>query len=247
MRRFMQGVHGFAVGAAIARTIRATAEEATGESIESWVQFCLKAADEARVTAMENPPTVITTDSERKSMRMLLQMGDDLSREDHAKYGAKVTNNAERYDQGLGPASRVMAGEELERYADRSAATAFCCCMPELTGRRRAQAYFACVAAGMQRGYFKGAEAKAMLHSAQLALNAFPKRQQKPRPARRNEEKYQHDPPTPHHHGRRADHAGRRRTELCPGLSRMQGNRGAHSDRSHPRWKRDGLPRGARQ
>jgi len=184
----MRGVHGFAVGSAIARTIRATAEVASGESIESWVQFCLKAADEARATAMENPPTVITTDTERQSMRMLLQLGDDMSREDNAKYGAEVTNNAGAYDRSTRTRSRVMDGEELERYADRSAAMAFCCCMPELTGRRRAQAYFACVAAGMQRGYFRGSEAKAMLHSAQLALNAFPKRQQKPRKSRRNEE-----------------------------------------------------------
>jgi hypothetical protein len=151
------------------------------------VQFCIKAAEEAHAEVLENPPTVTITSSSDPRMIGLLKLGDLMSIEDNAKYGATVTNNAEHYAANGHTKTRLMDGEELEHAADTAAAMAFRCCMPQLTGRRRAQAYFACVAAGLQRGHFKGAEAKVMLHSAQLALNAFPKRQQKPRLARRNE------------------------------------------------------------
>ncbi len=51
--------------------------------------------------------------------------------------------------------------------------------MPRLTGRKATQGYIACIAFGLQHGYFTGAEAKALLYSAQLALSAYPGRQSK--------------------------------------------------------------------
>ena len=185
MRRFMRGANGFAVGSAIARTIHAAAEHAERETIESWVSFCANAADEARAAVLENPPQVVVSRNNDPNRELLLRMGDALSREDHARYGAAITDNAGEYSRQIKATTRPLDGAELEAAANEAAAMAFRCCMPQLTGRRRAQAYFACVAAGLQRGHFKGAEAKAMLHSAQLALNAFPKRQQKPRTAQR--------------------------------------------------------------
>ncbi|HEY0339903.1 MAG TPA: hypothetical protein VGC34_03780, partial [Steroidobacteraceae bacterium] len=183
-RRFMRGVQSFAVGSAIARTIHAVAE-GTAETTESWVQFCIKAGDEAYAEVMENPPTVTIESVNDPHLVALLNLGDGMSREDNAKYGTPITNASREYQQNGRRSSRPMDGEDLKAAADAAAAMAFRCCMPQLTGRRRAQAYFACVAAGLQRGHFKGAEAKAMLHSAQLALNAFPKRQPRPREQRK--------------------------------------------------------------
>ena len=183
---FMRTTHASAVSAGIAHTIQAAIDDSIRETTESWVQFCVKAADEAYATIMEHPPTIISKSKADPLMLGLLRMGDVMSREDNAKYGATITDNAGDYAAGKQLSKRIDEAD-LKIAANAAAAMAFRCCMPQLTGRRRAQAYFACVAAGLQRGYFPGAEAKAMLHSAQLALNAFPKRQQKPRPARRNE------------------------------------------------------------
>lgn len=185
--RFMRSVHASAVSTGIAHSIQAAIDNSIRETTESWVEFCIKAADEAYATIMEHPPTIITKSTGDPRMLALLQLGDRMSSEDNQKYGARITNNAEEYAQGKGMRSRQTEGEELIIAAKAAAAMAFRCCMPQLTGRRRAQAYFACVAAGLQRGHFPGHEAKGMLHSAQLALNAFPKRQQKPRSTRRNE------------------------------------------------------------
>lgn len=197
MNKSIWGVHADAVCIGVAATIRAAAAtfKGSGETIENWVQFCIKAADEAHAEVLENPPTVTIASTHDPLMEGLLKMGDLMSEEDHAKHGATITHNAEEYAESgsisgyegraIVGRTRPMDGEDLIAAANTAAAMAFRCCMPQLTGRRRAQAYFACAAAGLQRGYFKGAEAKAMLHSAQLALNAFPKRLQNPRPAQR--------------------------------------------------------------
>ncbi len=57
-----------------------------------------------------------------------------------------------------------------------AASEAFKRCMPQLTGRRRAQAFIACVAVGAQRKYLNKGEASSLLYTAQLALSAYPKR-----------------------------------------------------------------------
>jgi hypothetical protein len=181
---FMRRIHASAIGEGMVSAILAATEKPQSETIETWVQFCLKAGDEAHTAVLENPPTITIKGTGDPGMLTLLRIGDQLSREDNARYGGAITTSAREYESGRAVVTRPMDGTELEAYALAAASMAFRCCMPQLTGRRRAQAYFACVAAGLQRGYFKGAEAKAMLHSAQLALNAYPKRQQKPRPAR---------------------------------------------------------------
>ena len=191
---FMRTTHASAVSAGIAHTIQAAIDDSIRETTESWVQFCVKAADEAYATIMEHPPKIISKSKADPLMLGLLRMGDVMSHEDHAKYGAEITHNADDYAAGKRHSKR-MDDSDVKVAANAAAAMAFRCCMPQLTGRRRAQAYFACVAAGLQRGYFPGPEAKAMLHSAQLALNAFPRRQPKPRSARRNE---QNEPCPPH-------------------------------------------------
>lgn len=67
--------------------------------------------------------------------------------------------------------------------------------MPMLTGRRRAQAYIACIAAGAQLGYIKADDAKTMFYAEQLALQAYSKRNSGAGQKRKK--------PTPHPMGRR--------------------------------------------
>lgn len=184
----MQGTNARAVGVALVSTIHAAVVADRGESIAGWVQFCLRAGDEAYTSVMEDPPIITTKTSQDPAMLGLLRMGDAFNEDDHERYGAPIESNSALYLASKLTTRKPMEGTELEAHAHLAASVAFRCCMPQLTGRRRAQAYFACVAAGLQRGYFPGHEAKAMLHSAQLALNAYPKRQQQPRQSRKNEE-----------------------------------------------------------
>jgi hypothetical protein len=73
---------------------------------------------------------------------------------------------------------KPLAGEELIEAAEAAARLGFLGAMPRLTKRSNAQASIACVAVGVQRRYITGSEARTMLYTAQLALGAFPKRQQ---------------------------------------------------------------------
>jgi hypothetical protein len=146
-----RGVHASAVGHGIARAIFATAETGPATS-EEWVLFCLKAADEAEATVRENPPRQ-SVGSAQKLLYDLAEPGDP--------------------EYGVDPELSASASREAELEAG---AAAFRCCMPRLTGRRNTQAYIACVAAGLQRAYFTGSEAKALLYTAQLALSAHPSR-----------------------------------------------------------------------
>ncbi len=83
-------------------------------------------------------------------------------------------------DQKAGKARplRPLAGEELIEAAEAAARLGYLGAMPRLTKRSNAQASIACIAVGVQRRYISGVEARTMLYTAQLALGAFPKRQQ---------------------------------------------------------------------
>jgi hypothetical protein len=142
-----KGVHASAVGHGVAHAIYAAAAPM---SAEEWVIFCCTAADEAEATVRESP-------------------------------SPREMGSAERLLRNLSPGEEFP---ELDRHNTRAeaegireaGAAAFRACMPKLTGRRMTQAYIACVAAGVQRHYFNGSEAKALLYTAQLALSAHPHR-----------------------------------------------------------------------
>jgi hypothetical protein len=147
-----RGLHAGAVGHGIAFAIFAVSSEP--QSPEEWVQFCLSAADEAEAAVNESPPAYAEGSASR-ILRELAEPGDP-------EYGAP-------------PIVDHRATREAAREAG---AAAFRACMPRITGRKKTQAYVSCVAAGLGRQYFTGAEAKAALHIAQLALQAWPRRQQ---------------------------------------------------------------------
>lgn len=136
-----------AIGHGIARAIYAQAEDP--QTAADWIHYCLNAAREAEQVARESIEPH--------------QMG-----------------TAERLVRELWPDDEPPlppAHEEHDEAAIReAAATAFRCCMPALTSRRRAQAYIACVAAGVQHRYISAGEARSLLYTAQLALAANPKR-----------------------------------------------------------------------
>ena len=142
-----RGVHASAVGHGIATAIYAAAEDGPASS-EEWVLFCLKAAAEAEAAVREAPR----------------QMGSA------EKLLRELSPNEEFPDL-----EKAIARQREEDIRDAGEA-AFRSCMPKLTGRRNTQAYIACVAAGVQRRYFSGSEAKALLYTAQLALSAHPHR-----------------------------------------------------------------------
>lgn len=71
-----------------------------------------------------------------------------------------------------------LTGEELIQAAEQAARIGYLGAMPRLTKRSNAQASIACIAVGVQQHYISAVEARAMLYTAQLALGAFPKRQQ---------------------------------------------------------------------
>jgi hypothetical protein len=147
--------HANAVGVGICHALEASADAAPG-SPEEWVQFCLKAADEAYAEAMENPP-----DRKRGPVAQLLHdIGEDRL----------------RVDEEIEYQNRLKKTPEAKDAARDAAQTAFRMCMPRITGRRATQAYIACVAAGVQRGYLTGKDASSLLYTAQLALSAWPSR-----------------------------------------------------------------------
>lgn len=141
-----RSVHAGAVGHGIAHAIYAAADGPS--SPEEWVVFCLSAADEAEQSVRDSPP-------------------------------ARTMGSAEKMLRKLAPETFEEEDEENEATAEavrQAGAAAFRACMPKITGRRNTQAYIACVAAGLQRSYFTGSEAKALLYTAQLALSAHPHR-----------------------------------------------------------------------
>ena len=145
-----KGVHASAVGHGIAHAIYAATSPPM--TVDEWVIFCSSAADEAEATVREAPPPTKES-SARRLLRELSEPGDP------------------EFDEA--PEIDEAALRDAMREAG---ATAFRSCMPKLTGRRNTQAYIACVAVGVQRGYFNGSEAKALLYTTQLALSAHPHR-----------------------------------------------------------------------
>lgn len=142
-----RGVHASAVGHGIAIAIYAAADDGPASS-EEWVLFCLRAAAEAEHAVREAPFQMSPTE---KWVRELMP------------------------DEEFPELDKLHAEQHEEEIREAGEA-AFRSCMPKLTGRRNTQAYIACVAAGVQRRYFTGSEAKALLYTAQLALSAHPHR-----------------------------------------------------------------------
>jgi hypothetical protein len=132
--------------------IWAVQEPSDRKTAESWVHFCLEAANEAYATVMENPPFI--------------------TRENSAYEWLEELKRREKGEQERDIERERASGDELKQEAHGAATIAFRACMPHVTGRRNAQAYIACVAAGVQRRYITGADARALLYTAQLALSA---------------------------------------------------------------------------
>lgn len=148
-----------AVGAGIIHAMHALAARPDADSPEAWVLFCCTAADEAYSAVLEQPVQAAEEGSATKLLRELCEtFGDDPE--------TLARLNRER-DQG---------NADNREAAHQAAAIAFRNCMPKLTGRRASQAYIACSAVALQRGYVTAAEAKALLYTAQLALSAHPSR-----------------------------------------------------------------------
>lgn len=74
------------------------------------------------------------------------------------------------------PNAVPLAGDALEEAARFAAVAAYRESLPVLTGRRRAQAYIACIAAGVQLGYLTKDDLKSLFYAAQMALQAHGKR-----------------------------------------------------------------------
>ncbi len=128
--------------------IRAAQSTRDRRTAEGWVHFCITAAEEAFASVMENPPRVIRKDTAAEYLNKILRE-------------KREPEEVEYYE-----------GDKLREVATTAAANAFRNNMPHVTGRRNAQAYIACVAAGVQRHYIAGGEARSLLYTAQLALTA---------------------------------------------------------------------------
>ncbi len=155
------GVHASSVGTGIANAIFAVADSL--QSPESWVHFCITAAEEAHAAVLQNPPLALDDRGE----------------------GERLIDEVLSHRTGEAYRPEPITGSALLAAANAAAATAFRCCMPKVTGRRNTQAYIACIAAGVARGYIAGKDARPLLYTAQLALQAHPKTQRTPRPQRK--------------------------------------------------------------
>lgn len=124
-----------------------TAKRAVTVTPEKWVYLCIKNATKAHDQIMKNPP-------ETKGSSI-----DQLNR------------NLDAF-QGVESPILYLSGETLERHADECAKIAYLATMPLVTTRSNTRAYIACVAAGVQRKYIAGVEARALLYTCQLALAA---------------------------------------------------------------------------
>lgn len=147
MKPFLLGVHGIGVGAGIGLAIQAMQSAKAPNNAESWVQFCIKAAAEAYAVVVDDPPLVVP---------------------------GSATKLVNKFHRQLGEPEEVEyeSGASLHATAHAAATVAFRACMPHVTGRRNAQAFIACCAAGVQLHYIGGAEARSLLYTAQLALAA---------------------------------------------------------------------------
>lgn len=145
------------------------------ETVDDWVRFCQKAAEEAATAVRENPPGT-----------------DQLT----AIWQWEKEQKAAGRPIMPRPDKVPMTGSELEAAAQFAAVAAYRESMPLLTGRRRAQAYIACIAAGVQFGYIQPSELKTMFYAAQMALQAHSKRNRDAGSRRKR--------PQPHPIGRRA-------------------------------------------
>lgn len=126
------------------------------ETVDAWVRFCQKAAEEAEAMVRENPPVSYNRD----------RITD----------WTWAERAAGREPPAVTPDCAPLVGRHLDEAARVAALAAYRASLPMLTGRRRAQAYIACIAAGAQLGYIKGDDAKPMFYAAQLALQAYSKR-----------------------------------------------------------------------
>lgn len=176
--------HPRAVGAGVVAFLNAAADRPPRETEEDWIHLCLTAAAEAHTEVMRNPPP--KPGQERGYVDRLL---DDLRREEQAAgRGPREKDELGRWlpaqaseapAEPLEPAQVELVrleGAELEHAAHVAAATAFLCCMPPLTTRRRIRAYIACAAVAVQHGYVTAAVATKLLYAAQVASAANPKR-----------------------------------------------------------------------
>jgi len=159
-----KGVHASSVGTGIANAIFAVGTDPN--SPESWVRFCVRAAEEAYEAVIENPPIAVSDRIRGPAEKMLEKWARDSGKPE--------------------PPPELMTGKALIAAAHAAAAVAFMCCMPKVTGRRQTKAYIACIAVGVQRQYIAGKDAKPLLYTAQLALQAHPERTKTPRQTRRN-------------------------------------------------------------
>jgi hypothetical protein len=75
-------------------------------------------------------------------------------------------------EDGDDDAEDEQPGGALYRRRRMAGSSAFGMCMPPITSRKRAQAYIACVAAGLGYGFLTEGKARAMLYTGQLALAA---------------------------------------------------------------------------
>jgi hypothetical protein len=149
-----RSLHAGAVGHGIAVAIFAVAREPGCP--EEWVHLCITAADEAESAVNESPPARAMGSAER----MLRETSEP------GELGPE-------WDEPL-----IVDNTAMREAARQAGSAAFRACMPRITGRRNLQAYIACVAAGLGRQYFTGPEARAALYVAQIALSAWPRRQQ---------------------------------------------------------------------
>jgi len=158
-----KGVHASGVGTGIANAIFAVGTDPN--SPESWVRFCVRAAEEAYEAVIENPPVYVSEHVPNPVELMLKKWKVERGEAEEPK--------------------QLLSGKPLIAAAHAAAAVAFQCCMPKVTGRRQTQAYIACIAVGVQRQYIPGKDAKSLLYTAQLALQAHPLRTRTPRRPRK--------------------------------------------------------------
>jgi hypothetical protein len=166
---FLVNINANAVGAGVGVSIGKMQRGRELETPEAWVHFCCTAAEEAYQAAMDDP--ILTPELHLDVM----QQGKG---ESTPAFLLRTLEKEPKPFEQLDVAA-------MEAAAHEAAGVAFRMCMPRLVGRRTTQAFIACVAVGVQRGYILGRDAKSLLYTAQLALSAHPKRESSPRRKRR--------------------------------------------------------------
>jgi len=147
----LEALYALAVGDAIARAFGADGQHS--DTTADWIHYCVTAAEEAHAAVLDDPPQGRTS------------------------VGQDMCDAIDRDEIGFKPsAPPALVGAALMAAANNAAAVAFRCCLPQLTNRRRVQAYIACIAVGVGHHYIAAKDGNALLYPAQLALAAFPKR-----------------------------------------------------------------------